>query len=269
MVLTKSVVPTIKRLFWDIEVSPNVVLAFRAGYEQTINHDAIIHERKIICIGYKWAGDAKPTVLRWSKDQDDEDLLRDFLLVAADADELVAHFGDRFDLLWLRTRCLLKRLPPIPQHKTIDTKAWAAKHFYFNSNKLDYISQVLGHGAKEKMEFEDWKKITLFNDKKTLDKMCHYCGVDVDKLELVYNDMAPYMKPKSHVGVMGGMDKWTCPWTGSDRVAKDKTRTTASGTVQHQMKSLTNGGYFTISDRAYREYQDHMRKKKKGKGKNC
>jgi hypothetical protein len=54
----------VRRLFWDIETSPNVVLAFRAGYDVVINPDAVVAERKIICIGYKWEGEKKVTVLR-------------------------------------------------------------------------------------------------------------------------------------------------------------------------------------------------------------
>jgi hypothetical protein len=246
MVIPKLEGRKLKRLFWDIEVSPNVVLAFAAGYDQNINYDAIVQERKIICIGYKWEGEKKVN--------DDRELIRDFLLVASAADELVAHYGDRFDVPWFRTRCLMLRLDPTPVLKTIDTKAWASKNFYFNSNKLDYISRVLGHGGKEKMEFEDWKLITMFNDKKALDKMCHYCGVDVEKLEKVYHDLARYVKPKTHVGVLSGGENWTCPRTGSRNVTKDKTRVSASGSVTHQMKNLDTGTYFTINDSAHKNY---------------
>lgn len=249
----------LKRLFWDIETSPNVVLAFRAGYDINIQHDAIIHERKVICIGYKWEGEKKVYVLRWSADQDDKEMLRDFLLVANEADELVAHFGDRFDLPWFRTRCLLHRLEPTPAYKTVDTKAWASKYFYFNSNKLDYLSRVLGHGGKEKMEFEDWKEIVLHNCPKALDKMCHYCGVDVEKLEKVYRDLAACVKPKTHAGVFAGKDKWTCPRTGSLNVERSKKRVTASGTIQHQMRNKEDGSYFTISDTAYKQFQEYLK----------
>lgn len=262
MVKTATPERKIKRLFWDIETSPNVVLAFRAGYDINIQHDAIIHERKIICIGYKWEGEKKVHVLRWSADQDDKEMLRDFLLVANEADELVGHYSDRFDLPWFRTRCLIHRLPPIPTYKTVDTKSWASKHFYFNSNKLDYISHVLGHGRKLKTEFELWKEILLHNCQKSLDYMCKYCGVDVKRLEAVYHDLAPYAKPKSHVGVMQGKDKWTCPRDGSKNVTKEKTRVTASGTIQHQFRCKDCGGYYQISDAAFKVYQEYLAEKK-------
>lgn len=251
----------LKRLFWDIEVSPNVVLAFAAGYEQNISHDAIIQERKVICIGYKWEGEKKVTVLRWSDDCCDVELLRDFLVVAGAADELVAHYGDRFDVPWLRARCLILGLNPLPLFKTVDTKAWASKHFYFNSNKLDYISKVLGHGGKEKMEFEDWKLITMFNDKKALDKMCHYCGVDVEKLEKVYHDLARYVKPKTHVGVLAGNANWTCPRCGSPDQEHSKVRVSASGTITHQMRCRSCKSYHSINESTFNRFKNDKGRK--------
>jgi hypothetical protein len=43
----------IKRLFFDIETSPNIGYFWRAGYKLNIGHENIIEERKIICISYK------------------------------------------------------------------------------------------------------------------------------------------------------------------------------------------------------------------------
>jgi predicted PolB exonuclease-like 3'-5' exonuclease len=246
--------PKIKRVFWDIETSPNIGLFFKSGYDLVINPDAIIHERKVICIGYKFEGDRKVSILQWDKNQDDREMLRDFTLVANEADEMVAHFGDRFDLPWFRTRCLIHRLDPIPVYKTIDTKAWAAKHFSFNSNKLDYLSKVLGHGGKEKMEFSDWFDIVVHGCPRALKKMVHYCGKDVERLEEVYHDLAPYMKPKTHAGVLAGKARWTCPRTGSTNVAYHKKRVTAAGTVSYQFQNLDDGSYFTISEKSYNDF---------------
>lgn len=252
----------VRRLFWDIETAPNIVLAFRAGYEVTINHDAIIQERKVICIGYKWEGDAKVAVLRWDKDQNDREMLKEFLEIANEADELVAHYGDRFDLPWFRTRCLLHGLPPLPAYKTIDTKAWASKYFYFNSNKLDYLSDVLGHGKKLKTEFDLWKKILMNNDQEALDYMCKYCGIDVKRLESVYHDLKFCVKPKTHQGVFAGGDKWSCPRCGSTDIHHNKRRVTAEGTVSHQMQCQKDGGYFKISQTAYEQFVEEKSKYK-------
>lgn len=248
----------IKRLLWDVEITPNVVLAFRAGYDLTINHDAIIQERRLICIGYKWQHEKKPHVLRCAEDGDDRQLINDFIEIAKEADELVAHFGDRADLPWLRARALIHHLDPIPFFKTIDTKAWASKNYGFNSNKLDHLSDVLGHGKKLHTDFQLWKDIVVGSPavkKRAMDYMCKYCGVDVLRLEKVYLDLAPNVKPKTHVGVLEGGEKWTCPRCGSRSVTASKKRVSANGTITWQMKCLDDGAYFTISDSTYKKWQ--------------
>lgn len=225
-----------------------------------IQHDAIIQERKIICIGYKWEYENKTTVLRWDDNQDDEKMLREFVRVANSADELIAHFGDRFDLPWFRTRCLILGLDPLPTYKTIDTKAWASKNFYFNSNKLDYIGNVLGFGKKIKTDFDLWKDIVLHRCPKALDRMCRYCGRDVELLEKVYHKLAENVKPKSHQGVFAGLDKWTCPRCGSEDVKMNKKRVTANGTIQYQFQCQKDGGYYTVSKTAYEQYLEAKKK---------
>lgn len=255
--------PKVKRLLWDIETSPNICLAFRAGYDLVINHDAIISERKIICIGYKWEGEKKVTVLRWDRNQDDRSMLYQFMKIANEADELIHHFGDRFDLPWFRTRCLFHGLPPLPPYKTIDTKMWASKYFYFNSNKLDYIAKFFGSKGKEKMEFSDWKDIVMEKCPKALDKMCHYCGEDVVELEKVYQKLKFCVKPKTHAGVLGGLDSWTCPRDGSKDVHLAKTRVSSVGTKTYQMCCNECGGFFTINASAFRSYQEAKKSKLK------
>jgi hypothetical protein len=250
-----SVKHPIRRLFWDVETSPNIVFAWRAGYKLNISHDSIIHERKIICIGYKWEGDDKVTVLRWSKDQDDKAMLETFLKVANEADEMVHQNGDQFDLPWFRTRCLFHGLQCMPDYKTADTLQWARRKFYFNSNKLDYIASYLGLGKKIKTEYDLWKDIVLNKCPEAMEKMTTYCGHDVVLLEKVWNKLRLYVQPKTHVGVLAGRDKWTCPHCGSENVSKSKTKVTAAGTVQHQMRCNEDGGYYTINESAYQAYK--------------
>jgi hypothetical protein len=45
-----------KRLFYDIETSPNIGLFWQSGYKLNIDHSNIIQERAIICICWKWEG---------------------------------------------------------------------------------------------------------------------------------------------------------------------------------------------------------------------
>jgi hypothetical protein len=257
-------------LIWDIEVSPNIGLFWRAGFDQSISYDQIIAERKIICICWKWVGEPKVHALTWDEEQDDATMLRKFSEVIESADEAVAHFGDRFDLPWIRARMIHLGLPPLPKIKTVDTKAWASKNFSFNSNKLDYLGEFLGFGKKIKTEYSLWKDILLEECPVAMDKMVRYCKRDVALLEKVYLRLADWCTPKSHAGVLGGLDNWTDPRTGSTNVIKSKTRITASGTVQHQMKNCETGTYYSINDAAFRRYLEAKvpvpAKKRNGKG---
>ena len=244
-----------RRLFADIETSPNVVLSWRVGYDIKIDHDNIIQERKIIMIGYKFEDEEVAHVLTWDDAQDDYDMLKKFAEIAQDADEIVGHYLDRFDLPWIRTRCLLQGLDPLPPYKTVDTKAWASKYFYFNSNKLDYIASALGFGHKIKTDFDLWKKIVMDKSQSDLYEMAKYCKKDVLLLERVFHKLQGCVKPKSHVGVLEGGSRWSCPFCGSTDVKKDKTRVTSAGIVNHQMKCNQCNKYFQINGVTYENYK--------------
>jgi hypothetical protein len=245
----------IKRLFWDIETSPNISFCWRAGPKQFVNPDGIIIERKVICIGFKWEGDPTVHILFWDKYQNDKQMLQTFLEVANEADELVAHWGDSFDMPWFRTRCVIHGLQPLPDYKTVDTCAWASRLFAFNSNKLDYIAKLLGIGQKIATNLDLWKKVVLENDRDALLYMGRYCAGDVaDLLEPVWNKLRVVAKPKTHAGVSVGLEKWTCAHCGDDHVLTSKKRVTAQGTVQWQMKCRKCGAYYTISDKTHEQY---------------
>ena len=67
----------IKRLFFDIEVSPNIGLFWQPGHKISLDYGNIIQERAVICICYKWQG-GKTQSLTWDKKQDDKEMLKKF-----------------------------------------------------------------------------------------------------------------------------------------------------------------------------------------------
>lgn len=249
--------PKLRRLFWDIETSPNVVLSWRTGYKINIDHDNILHERAIICIGYKWEGESKVHALTWDDDQSDREMLATFLEVAAEADELVAHNGDRFDLPWVKARCAHHGLPTFPTYKTVDTLQWAKRRFLFNSNRLDYLGAFLGLGRKHSTEFGLWKAIVLQRDAKALRRMVAYCKRDVQLLEDVYAKLAPHVPHKTHAGVLAGRDKWTCPHCATTDVFVARgVRVSAAGAKSYQMKCRKCHRSYTASETAHTAYRE-------------
>ncbi len=248
----------IKRCIWDIETSPNVVLSWRTGYKLSIPPDNIIQEKAIICICWKWEGHKRVFSLTWDKGND-EAMVRKFMLVAAEADELVAHNGDNFDLKWFNTQCLQYGIQPLPEPKTIDTLKIARRRFKLNSNKLDYLAQLLLGKGKHNVPFETWKKIVLENDPKALVEMVEYCKEDVRILEEVYEKISPFHDVQTHAGVFMGRPKYTCAKCGSYNTRRKKRRVTAKGTEQHSMVCKDCSKYYTISNRSYKDFIERER----------
>jgi uncharacterized protein YprB with RNaseH-like and TPR domain len=242
-----------KRLFFDIETSPNIGMFWTAGYKLNIGHDNIIKERAIICICYKWEGDEKVYSLTWDNDQDDKKMLEKFVVIANEADELVGHNGDKYDLAWVRTRCLFHGISMFPNYVTIDTLKQARSKFRFNSNKLDYIGKFLGLGEKIHTSFDLWKDIVLNKDKQALEDMVTYCKGDVELLEKIYNKMSSYFPHKTHLGVTEGEGKASCPGCASTNMVYSRKRISALGTFRIQLQCKDCGKYHTVSNRVYEQ----------------
>jgi DNA polymerase elongation subunit (family B) len=244
-----------RRLFWDIETSPNVVFSWNIGNKISLGHDNILNERAIICIAWKWEGEAQGSSLHWSKSQNDRTMLKKFLKVAAQADEMVAHNGDRFDVKWVRTRALLHGIKALKDIKTVDTLSIARRKFRFNNARLDYIAKFLGVGGKTSTGFSLWKRVVLDKDPEALKQMVAYCENDVLVLEKVYQKLVLLDKPATNAAVVEGNPAWGCPRCGSTNVKKSKTRITAAGAIQHQMICKDCGEYYTIGNVAFRKYE--------------
>jgi len=246
----------IKRLFFDIETSPNIGLFWSAGFKKTITPEDIIKERAIICIAYKWAGEDKVHALTWDTEQSDKTLLEKFIKVANTADELVGHNGDKYDLPWVRTRCLFHRIPVFPNYSTIDTLKSARSKFRFNSNKLDYIAKFLGIGRKISTGYDLWKKVVLDKNRKALIEMVEYCKHDVILLENVYNEMSSYIPAKVHHGILAGGKKCSCPECGKENFKLSKKRMSALGTIRVQLQCNDCGKYHTVSEKTYEDIKE-------------
>lgn len=233
-----------KRLFFDIETSYLIVKSFYIGKRVFLDYKSIIKESKIICICYKWEHEKKVNFLAWDKKQDDKRMIATFMKVANQADEIVAHNGDKFDLTWIRTRCIKHKIPMFPQYTTIDTLKAARSKFRFPSNKLDFIGGYLDIGNKIKVDGSLWDRVILNNCQKSLAKMVNYCKMDVRLLERVYDAIKNHLKPVTHFG----KDRPDCPECGSKRMTINKRITRAAGNKVVQLKCGDCGKIHTVPE---------------------
>lgn len=253
-----------RRLFVDIETSPNIALVWRAGYKNFVNADNIVKERAVICVAYKWQGE-EVKVETWNKAQSDKAMIAKVGAVLASADEVIAHNGERFDLPWLRGRALFHGLQSIPIVRIVDTLKWARKYYYLNSNRLDYLGKYLGVGGKlEKFKGNDgsWRRVLMDNDRKELADMAAYCARDIELLEQVWAKLSVACPAATHAGVVGGGETWSCPRCASHEVFQSKRRVTAKGTPQFQMRCKGCHGFYTISARAQSKWLEQRFEKK-------
>lgn len=219
-----------------------MVTTWNVGYKQTIDYSNIIKERAIICICYKWEGEKKVRSLTWDHKQNDKTMLQEFVKIAAEADEMIGHNGDKFDLAWIRTRCAFHRISMFPKYITVDTLKVSRSKFRFNSNRLDYIAKFLGVGAKIKTDYGLWKDV-LSGSERALNKMVKYCKGDVLILEKVYEVMRTHIEPKQNYSALYNSHKQGCPECGSDNLRANGTRATLTGIIKRQ--------YFCIDCKTY------------------
>ena len=232
-----------KRLYLDIEVTPNVGFFWNPGHKISVSYDNIIEERKIICICYQWEG-SKVESLHWSKNKCDKKMISEFVKVMNQADELIGHNLDRFDIPWIRTRAFYHRVPMRHDYVSTDTLKLARRYLRMNSNRLDYISKYAGSEGKIHTDFGMWKSITLTNDQEALGKMIKYCKGDITELRKVHEQLIPYLPAKVHYGVKEGKDKISCPECGG-KTKINLTRVSASGNKRVQRKCNECGKHST------------------------
>lgn len=244
----------LKVLMYDIETSYNIVKSWRVGYQLNINPSDILHERAIICVSYKWLDEDTIYNITWDKNQCDKFLIEQFIEVLNDADLIVGHNSDRFDLKWIKTRAIKHDLSMLIDYNQFDTLKVAKKKFLFNSNKLDYISEFLGFGNKIKTNMSLWDDIILRKSKEAMIEMVKYCDMDVELLEKVYKKLVSWEKPKTHLGVVQGKTKQTSPITGSNNIEFVKKMVTNQGTIKYIMKDLDTNRLFEMSATNYKKF---------------
>lgn len=186
-----------KILIFDIETMANLAYVW-GKYEQ----DVIDFEREwfILCFAYKWYGEKKvhtvslPDFQLYKKDKENDlHVVQVLWDLFNQADVIMTHNGDAFDIKKVNARFVFHKLPPPSPYKTIDTKKVAKRYFNFNSNKLDDLGRYLGVGRKlPNTGWNLWKRCYL-GDEKAWKEMLKYNKQDVVLLENIYEKFKPYM----------------------------------------------------------------------------
>lgn len=212
-----------KILLLDIETAPNVGYTWGKWEQNVIK---FVRQWYMLSFAYKWFGTDK-TLCRALPDYDeyksnkenDYFLVRDLWDLLDEADIVIAHNGDSFDIKKINTKMAIHDLPPPSTYKTVDTLKVLKKHFKFESNNLSAIGEDLKLGQKVAHSgFALWEGC-MAGDKKSWDMMKMYNIGDVDLLEKVYLRLRQWSPSHPNVNLYDKTEH-LCPTCGSNHVQR-------------------------------------------------
>jgi DNA polymerase elongation subunit (family B) len=233
-----------KVLFFDIETAPMLAWVWRRFETNVIDVES---QWYMLCWAAKWQGSknvftsALPDFENYKKDREDDlGVIQELWAVLDEADIVIGHNGDAFDIKKFNARALVHGLGPPSPYQTVDTLKVARRYFKFDSNKLDVLGDQLGVGRKVQTGgFSLWKGCMEGNPKAWA-KMVRYNKRDVTLLEEVYNKLLPWMVTHPNLNVYSHGDG--CPKCGSSRMKRNGCRVGRTAKSQ-QYKCLDCGGH--------------------------
>lgn len=240
-----------RELIFDIETGYNLVNVFGLFGNNYIPASSIHQERYMICAAWKWRGTKRIHHVSVADDKarfkkspvDDYHVVKTLHKVMEEADSVIAHNGDKFDIPWVNTRAMKHDLGPLPPFIQVDTLKIAKRFFKFNSNRLDYIGQFLGLGEKIHTNQQLWLDC-MAGKMAAVREMVLYNKQDVKLLERVHDALLPYGNTRLNKGLFTYHE--VCPKCGStDFIKRGKRRTLVRQYQQYQCHSCR--GYFSAS----------------------
>ena len=219
-----------KIFFFDIETAPNVADVWSL-FKTNVGINQIHKNGRMIM----WAGkfkDDKEFITMNEIDHGRERMIEGLHAVLEEADVIVGHNGDRFDIRWANWEFLKAGLTPPDPSKTIDTLKVIRQRFYLPSYKLDYVCRQLGIGNKIPTTGHAlWMKWEN-GDKAAKNRMIRYCINDVKLLQRLYYKIRPWIKGHPLMGLYDDKGRPACSNCGSIRVHKKGLAYTNAGIYQ-------------------------------------
>jgi len=205
-----------KILILDIETAPIRAFVWRL-WKQNVYLDQIISDWFMLTWAAKWL--LEEGVLSNKLTPEDARTENDFRIVENlwhllnQADIVIAHNGEQFDIPKIKARFIVHGLPPTTFYQQVDTKKVAKKEFGFSSNKLEALARTFGLEGKSNTDFTLWSAC-LDGNLDALAYMELYNKQDVVLLEEVYLILRPYIKAHPNYNLFLDGDSPVCPHCG-------------------------------------------------------
>jgi len=240
----------LKSLIWDVETT-DLDLRVRAyqlkNYIKYFDPKVIERDWTMLGAAWMWLNDDNAQAISVTAESplDDYGVIKTLHGVLNEADLLIGHNSDAFDIKKFNTRAIYYDLPPIKPLRTVDTLKIAKKYFKFTSNKLSYICNYLKLEMKD--ESPDWVKC-IDGDADELRYMRKYNKQDVIATRDLYVKLRSFhhTHPKApKVKDIEGNYVVACPKCSSTNYVRNGTRTLNSGRRRQEYQCQDCNGYFT------------------------
>jgi len=236
-----------KVLVFDIETSPLEAYVFQKEvWRANIYADRVISEWFMLSWSAKWLYDTKVLSDRLTgkeaRSENDKRIVTSLWKLLDDADIVIAHNGDKFDVPNVNTRFIINDLPPTSPYQQIDTKKIAAKQFGFTHNSLNGLGEFFKLGSKKDTDFDLWKACKA-GDEKALAYMSEYNDQDVILLEEVYLKLRPWIKSHPNLAMFLEADEPVCSACGSVHVKEVPDKFYYTQTSQFPIVKCECGAY--------------------------
>lgn len=220
----------LKLLHIDIETAPHRVFAWGL-FDQNIGINQIVEPGYTLCFAAKRHGKRKIEFdATWKSGS--EAMVRRAHTLLCEADAVSTWNGVKFDIPTLNREFALLDLPPPEPYHQIDLLKTARKQFKFASNKLDYVAQALGMGAKVEHKGMDLWRDCMDGCPKAQRFMEKYNKQDVRLLEPLYEHLRPWIVDHPNMALYTESGRVSCRVCGSHNLQARGTQKTASQTYQ-------------------------------------
>lgn len=219
-----------KMLVFDVETSSIDILHRAYGlkvFKKRFDIEEIQRDWTMLGAAWKWLDDDRVYCISVSPKNplNDYEIIKRLHEVLDEAEIIIGHNSDSFDLKKFNARALYYGLPPIGKKHTIDTLKIARKNFALTSNKLRYLANFLQLSV-QKEESPNWNAI-LSGDPEALSYMRHYNKIDVVVTEKVYKKLIGWHESHPNLNILNpikdtaGNPILLCPNCQSPNIQKD------------------------------------------------
>jgi hypothetical protein len=197
-----------KVLYIDVETAPAEAYVWQQ-YDNNIDLPMLKKDGSILSWCAKWAGDKELKAMykdmRGKEKNLDKtkELIKPLWKLMDKADIVIWHNGNKFDKGKINVEFIKNNLGAPSEYKSIDTLLLARSTFNFFSNKLAFLTKKL-RVSRIKGSHGDFPGFSLWDqcmkgNIKAWNSMKTYNIIDVVALEMVFKEMAPYIKNNRNV----------------------------------------------------------------------